>query len=847
MIGLQLKITKHEFASREQAKDYRGTYNLDTSVTSRDQMVEASHAPSSTEHYDSDHTDAYWEDDWDDYDDDYDYEYDDYYYDEDWYPDENYDETYYDEYYGGKKGKKSGKHDKSKSSKSPGGKKPGGKQPLGEACTHCGSHWHKTADCPIGDKGNQQHDSNTNSTTNEPSHDTAHWDEYYENYDDYYGKGKGCGKGHFRPREGKGYGQGGPPRFPRRSWSTPRFSKSPGKGGKKGRKGPKRGKYTSKRCGKSHYTDDDYWYEDYHGLDNYLSFPTSANHDLNDQQNDENDGHDSEQHDLTAKTLTFDSQNADSDDEHGKSTPQKSRVSVAESMFGITPTPTPSKTLTLTRNTDVTQDILPRNTDVSQNLSPQTTRHDPQHTPTAMTPTKNTSQHVADSWLGPVETYRSTLRSPTVPTPTQSKSQIPTATCCEKCYLFAVLQCGICQKYFCGKHGIKGPTSTRCSSCFSTPTKEDPAMANARQAIVLLHDIDRLEKEVEKIKHDNKTTPTPPASSTWSPTVLKLADLLDEAAAASSPAPPSSSTSSWQKVSPSVEPTNDAVGKQMLEPAPLEGSTSTSRDAGFNAAAHDDVHDDRTLRDVDTTNDNDNDLFNDDANLHFINHSKQHTFDVFHFVRGKKMHGILIDPGAAKGLVGSDTLHEIIVNVLKPATIHKRATWHKSNNKFTGISADPQLSLGMVQFPIGLKGCKHVEFFCDVIGGASSKCPALMPLISMLNTGCLISCGYFSSGDGVLGMRMQDVSFRTQRLLYTDSGHYLLPIHHFNKPADENPNKITKQDFRKLQKEHSKKARTHHDHRHNLTSPVALHEENDANKEDTHTTVEEHTASQLFH
>ena len=166
--------------------------------------------------------------------------------------------------------------------------------------------------------------------------------------------------------------------------------------------------------------------------------------------------------------------------------------------------------------------------------------------------------------------------------------------------------------------------------------------------------------------------------------------------------------------------------------------------------------------------------------------------------------------------------------------MHRHVKWHKSNNKFTGISADPQHSLGMVQFPIGLKGCKHADFMCDVIGGASSKCPALMPLISMLNTGCLISCGYFANGDGLLGIRMQDGSFRTQRLLYTDSGHYLLPIHHFNKPVDEDLNKIMKQDFRKLQQEHGKKARTHHDHRHNLTFPVALHEENDANKDDTH-------------
>ena len=215
-----------------------------------------------------------------------------------------------------------------------------------------------------------------------------------------------------------------------------------------------------------------------------------------------------------------------------------------------------------------------------------------------------------------------------------------------------------------------------------------------------------------------------------------------------------------------------------------------------------------------------------------INHTKKDTnFDTFHFVKGNKMFGILIDPGAAKGLIGSDTLSELINNVLKPAKMDKYIKRRTSNNKFTGISADPQQSLGMVTFPIGLKGCKYCEFSCDVIGGTSSKCPALMPLSSMLSAGCLISCGFFANGDGLFGIRGHDGKFCTQRLLFTDSGHYLLPIHHFNTPADEKLNRLMKDDFNKLKKDHDKTTHKHKhtEHQHHkapkghLTFPVALH------------------------
>ena len=87
-------------------------------------------------------------------------------------------------------------------------------------------------------------------------------------------------------------------------------------------------------------------------------------------------------------------------------------------------------------------------------------------------------------------------------------------------------------------------------------------------------------------------------------------------------------------------------------------------------------------------------------------------------------------------------------------------------------------------------------------------------------------------------------SFRTQLLLFMDSGHYLLPIHYFNKPADDNLNKIIKHDFHKLQKEYGHKTtHKHKDKAHkqtttgHLTFPVALHTDNDHddkdNKDDT--------------
>ena len=142
MIHLQLKICRNEYASQEQARDYKHTYNTENEPDT----VEDDTWP---DDYDYSEYDDYYDDDWEEYD------YDDYY-DDDWYDDQatnteddyndyEYDETYHDDYYG--KGKNKGK--KPYGPNSGKGKGYGGKRPEGQQCTHCGSRWHDSNNCPL--------------------------------------------------------------------------------------------------------------------------------------------------------------------------------------------------------------------------------------------------------------------------------------------------------------------------------------------------------------------------------------------------------------------------------------------------------------------------------------------------------------------------------------------------------------------------------------------------------------------------------------------------------------------------------------------------------------------------
>ena len=86
-------------------------------------------------------------------------------------------------------------------------------------------------------------------------------------------------------------------------------------------------------------------------------------------------------------------------------------------------------------------------------------------------------------------------------------------------------------------------------------------------------------------------------------------------------------------------------------------------------------------------------------------------------VKGKKRHGLLIDPGAAAGLIGSDTLKDYLDEVVKPAGMMDKVKFNKTDAKMTGISGRSQNAVAKVALPIFLAPGVVGNFHAEVIGG----------------------------------------------------------------------------------------------------------------------------------
>ncbi|CAE8604611.1 unnamed protein product, partial [Polarella glacialis] len=144
---------------------------------------------------------------------------------------------------------------------------------------------------------------------------------------------------------------------------------------------------------------------------------------------------------------------------------------------------------------------------------------------------------------------------------------------------------------------------------------------------------------------------------------------------------------------------------------------------------------------------------------------------LYHSVRGVKRHGLLIDPGAASGLIGSDTLKEFRDEILLPLGVD--IICRPTTQNVSGISGKPEPALSRVTVPI-FPGIKSSTFTADVIGKQGSKCPALLPNPSMRAANMGLLTNFFENGDGML-----IVHDNGKRLLYrcllTESGHYILP------------------------------------------------------------------------
>ncbi|CAE8654129.1 unnamed protein product, partial [Polarella glacialis] len=161
---------------------------------------------------------------------------------------------------------------------------------------------------------------------------------------------------------------------------------------------------------------------------------------------------------------------------------------------------------------------------------------------------------------------------------------------------------------------------------------------------------------------------------------------------------------------------------------------------------------------------------------------------LYHSVRGVKRHGLLIDPGAASGLIGSDTLKEFRDEILLPLGVD--IICRPTTQNVSGISGKPEPALSRVTMPI-FTGIKSSTFTADVIGKQGSKCPALLPNPSMRAANMGLLTNFFENGDGML-----IVHNNGKRLLYrcllTESGHYILPTDNV-----KNNNNVDKEATRK--------------------------------------------------
>ena len=145
-------------------------------------------------------------------------------------------------------------------------------------------------------------------------------------------------------------------------------------------------------------------------------------------------------------------------------------------------------------------------------------------------------------------------------------------------------------------------------------------------------------------------------------------------------------------------------------------------------------------------------------------------------VRGEKRRGLIIDPGAASGLIGCDTLKDLLEHCIRP--YGKEISIDKSiTSPVSGISGGSDRTLGQVTIPLVTGGCP-ISFTGEVIGGDGSMCPALVGNPSLRKMNSTIFTNYFKNGDGllVLDSRSEDQgSLKMLRILLTDSGHYILP------------------------------------------------------------------------
>ena len=155
---------------------------------------------------------------------------------------------------------------------------------------------------------------------------------------------------------------------------------------------------------------------------------------------------------------------------------------------------------------------------------------------------------------------------------------------------------------------------------------------------------------------------------------------------------------------------------------------------------------------------------------------------VFHQVRGRRVRGLLVDPGASSGLIGSQTLRDLFDSGMVPPEKANKITWGAAQTTVTGISCQSDQTIARISIPFCI-GAEDAEYTADIIGGDGSNCPALLPNGSLRQLRTTMMTQWYSNGDGVMicslnGHRPDDPAANpvAMKLLLAESGHYILPV-----------------------------------------------------------------------
>ena len=155
--------------------------------------------------------------------------------------------------------------------------------------------------------------------------------------------------------------------------------------------------------------------------------------------------------------------------------------------------------------------------------------------------------------------------------------------------------------------------------------------------------------------------------------------------------------------------------------------------------------------------------------------------ECFHMIGGEKRRGLLVDPGASNGLIGSETLRDMMEHCLEGPG-HEAVKWTSKTTSVSGISGGKDTTLGEITLPVCF-GPGKGTYTADVLGGEGSLCPALLSNPALRQMSSVIFTNFFENGDGLMACHTDGVKVKgaprnwiTFRLLLTDSGHYLLAV-----------------------------------------------------------------------